>query len=56
MELPKRGNSLGGTQYARDIRKLFPLDVQERIFNHLIDYRRLDQHLYWRLDIQKHHH
>jgi hypothetical protein len=37
-----------GTYYGRDIRRLFPPDVQEKIFNHLIDYRQLSDHLEWR--------
>jgi len=37
-----------GAHYARDIRKMFPSDVQERIFSNLIDYRRLSGHLRWR--------
>jgi len=38
----------GGTDYASDIRKMFPLDVQERIFNNLINYRQLSEHVEWR--------
>jgi|GEM_PF-1317564 len=34
-----------GSDYAHDIRELFPLDVQERIFNDLINYRRLSEHI-----------
>ncbi len=37
-----------GTSYARDIRKLFPPDVQGRIFGNLIHYRQLSEHLEWR--------
>ncbi len=37
-----------GIYYARDIRKLFPLDAQERYFGRLIDFHRLSEHLRWR--------
>ena len=37
-----------GTHYGRDIQRLFPPDVQDKIFNHLIDYRQLSDHLEWR--------
>ncbi|MBN2066216.1 MAG: hypothetical protein JW771_05355 [Candidatus Thermoplasmatota archaeon] len=37
-----------GTYYARDIRAMFPVDVQERIFNRLIDTRSLSEHLDFR--------
>jgi hypothetical protein len=37
-----------GTLYAREIREMFPADVQERIFGDSIDYQRLGEHLLWR--------
>jgi hypothetical protein len=39
-----------GALYARGIRDMFPMDVQERIFNDTIDYGRLHGHLRWRID------
>jgi hypothetical protein len=39
-----------GTLYASSIREMFPADITERIFDDLIDYRRLADHLLWRLD------
>lgn len=45
VEIPGIGN-----QYASSIRALFPVDVQTIIFDDLIDYARLRQHLNWRLD------
>ncbi len=39
-----------GTQYALDIRRLFPPDVQQRIFEDLINYRQYSEHLEWRLE------
>jgi len=39
-----------GSDYAPDIRRMFPPDVQERYFNGLIDFQRLRDHLRWRLD------
>ena len=39
-----------GTLYARDIRRMFPPDAQERIFHNLIDYKRLGDHLRWRIE------
>jgi hypothetical protein len=39
-----------GALYARGIRDMFPMDVQERIFNDTIDYGRLHGHLRWRMD------
>ncbi len=39
-----------GTHYAYDIRKMFPVDVQERIFRKSIDFRRLSEHLETRLE------
>lgn len=42
-----------GTHYGRDIRRLFPPDVQDKIFNHLIDYRQLSDHLEWRREHPK---
>lgn len=38
-----------GTLYASDIHKMFPANVQERIFNNRIDYHRIADHLEWRL-------
>jgi hypothetical protein len=38
----------GGTDYASDIRKMFPHDAQERIFGHLINFQGLTDHLNWR--------
>jgi len=38
----------GGTDYASDIRRMFPLDAQERIFGHLINFQELTDHLSWR--------
>jgi len=38
----------GGTDYASDIRKMFPLDAQEKIFGHLINFQGLTDHLNWR--------
>lgn len=37
-----------GSDYGRDIRRLFPPDVQTKIFDNLIDYRQLLDHLEWR--------
>jgi hypothetical protein len=37
-----------GSYYSHDIRRLFPPDVQEKIFSNLIDYRQLAEHLVWR--------
>ena len=37
-----------GSDYARDIRRMFPLSAQERIFDHLVDYQKLMEHLEWR--------
>jgi len=34
-----------GSDYSQDIRNMFPLDVQERIFNDLISYGRLSEHI-----------
>ena len=45
IEIPGIGN-----QYAGSIRALFPADVQTIIFDHLIDYTRLDRRLEWRLE------
>jgi hypothetical protein len=39
-----------GTLYASDIRALFPPEIQTIIFDDLIDYARLGEHLRWRLD------
>lgn len=39
-----------GTLYAPDIRKLFPPDVQDKIFNKQINLHQLGEHLNWRLD------
>jgi len=37
-----------GTAYASDIRKLFPADIQEKIFSHSIDTNRMEAHINWR--------
>ncbi len=34
-----------GTAYARDIREMFPLDVQEIIFRHSIDTEKMEAHI-----------
>ncbi len=38
----------GGTQYASDIRKMFPSYAQDRYFGKLIDFKRLSDHIEWR--------
>ena len=38
-----------GSLYAKDIRRLFPIDIQERIFNKLINYQQYSDHLEKRL-------
>lgn len=38
----------GGTDYASDIHKMFPFNVQERIFGRLINFQKLTEHLRWR--------
>jgi hypothetical protein len=43
----------GGTAYARDIRRMFPIDAQHMIFNDQIDTKRLSENLRWRLDHQE---
>lgn len=40
-----------GTDHARDIRRMFPLDVQERIFKDFTDVRKFIEHL----DIRQEH-
>jgi len=37
-----------GTQYASDIRRMFPLDAQEKYFSKLINFQELTDHLKWR--------
>jgi hypothetical protein len=37
-----------GSHYAGDIRAMFPPEAQERLFEDLIDYRSLSEHLAWR--------
>jgi len=37
-----------GSAYSRDIRKMFPADVQEMVFSHQDFIRRLTEHLDWR--------
>ena len=34
-----------GTAYARDIREMFPLDVQEIIFRHSVDTEKMEAHI-----------
>ena len=41
-----------GTAYAKDIRRMFPPDSQQAIFDDLIDTKRLSDHLLWRLEHQ----
>lgn len=43
-----------GTLYAEDIQRLFPLPIQNRIFEGLIDYGKLQDYLDWRLDHPDH--
>jgi hypothetical protein len=56
VRLDEHGNVLdvdipgAGTHYAPSIRKMFPPDVQERIFEDLIDYHRLSEHLELRFE------
>ncbi len=38
----------GGTDYASDIREMFPLDAQEKYFGGLIHFQELMDHLNWR--------
>ena len=38
----------GGSDYARDIRRMFPPDAQERYFGRLIHFQELTDHLRWR--------
>jgi hypothetical protein len=38
----------GGTSYASDIRRMFPLYAQERYFGKLIPFQELTDHLNWR--------
>lgn len=38
----------GGADYAADIRLMFPLEAQERIFGGLISFEELREHLRWR--------
>ncbi|MGD8603378.1 MAG: hypothetical protein PVF49_02280 [Anaerolineales bacterium] len=40
----------GGNHYAQDIRNLFPVDVQEIIFDGSVYQSLLQNHLRWRLD------
>jgi hypothetical protein len=39
-----------GTLFAKDIRRMFPLEAQVRIFDDLINYQQMGDHLLWRLD------
>ncbi|MFN2148079.1 MAG: hypothetical protein ACK2T2_06780 [Anaerolineales bacterium] len=45
VEIPGAGNL-----YASSIRNMFPGEIQTIIFDDLIDYARLSQHLRWRLE------
>jgi len=37
-----------GTAYGADIRRLFPTDVQERIFSHSMNFQSMDDRIRWR--------
>ena len=37
-----------GTSYGIDIRRMFPPELQERIFGHFMDFQQLDDRLRWR--------
>ena len=37
-----------GTHYGKDIRRMFPLDIQERIFGHLISFQGMTDRIRWR--------
>jgi hypothetical protein len=37
-----------GTAYGADIQRMFPSDLQERIFNHLISFQGMDDRMRWR--------
>ncbi len=39
-----------GTLFAEDIRRMFPPEAQVRIFDDLINYQQMGDHLLWRLD------
>jgi len=43
----------GGSSYASDIRRMFPLDAQERYFGKLIPFQELIDHLSWRREHTK---
>jgi hypothetical protein len=40
----------GGSDYASDIREMFPPAAQEKYFNRLINFQALTDHLQWRLE------
>jgi len=45
VEIPR-----GGSEYASDIRRMFPPSAQERYFDKLIPFQELTDHLRWRRD------
>ena len=40
----------GGTNYASDIREMFPIEAQEKYFSRVFHFKELTDHLYWRQD------